>query len=56
MRYLAAAAACLVLVAVYVIIGGALGWKNHNGGVLPLLILCGAMVFAWRAITKTPAK
>lgn len=55
MRYFFAVLACTALIAAYAMIGALLDW-NHAGGVLPLLILFGAMAATWRKIINLKAK
>lgn len=48
--YLVAVLACAGIVLIYAIIGVLLGWK-HGGGVLPMIILFGALTATWKGIT-----
>lgn len=48
--YLVAILACAGIVLIYAIIGVLLGWK-HGGGVLPMIILFGALTATWKGIT-----
>lgn len=48
--YLVAVLACAGIVLIHVIIGVLLGWK-HGGGVLPMIILFGALTATWKGIT-----
>jgi hypothetical protein len=51
MRYTYAIAACIGLFVLYTLIAANLGWK-HGGGVIPILIFFGSVVWTWNAITK----
>ena len=50
MKYALAISACAAEVVAYGIIGALLGWR-HGGGMIPMLILLGALVVTWTAIT-----
>lgn len=51
MKYVIAIAVCAVIIAIYAIIGGLLGWKR-GGGYLPMLILVGVLGAVWKGITS----
>lgn len=48
-RYIVAVLACVGIVIIYAVIGALLGWK-HGGGVLPMIILFGAITATWKGI------
>jgi len=47
--YIVAVLACIGIVIIYAVIGALLGWK-HGGGVLPMIILFGAITATWKGI------
>ena len=47
--YIVAVLACAGIIIIYVVIGALLGWK-HGGGVLPMIILFGAITATWKGI------
>jgi len=47
--YIVAVLACIGIVIIYAVIGALLGWK-HGGGVLPKIILLGAITATWKGI------
>ena len=47
--YIVAVLACAGIVIIYAVIGALLGWKN-GGGVLPMIILFGALTATWKGI------
>ena len=56
--YLIAVLACAGIVLIYAMIGVFLGWK-HVGGVIPMIILFGALTATWKGIiglSKTKVK
>jgi uncharacterized membrane protein YeiH len=47
--YIVAVLACIGIVIIYAVIGALLGWK-HGGGILPMIILFGAITATWKGI------
>lgn len=47
--YIVAVLACIGIVIIYALIGALLGWK-HGGGILPMIILFGAITATWKGI------
>jgi len=47
--YIVALLACVGIFLIYAVIGALLGWK-HGGGVLPMIILFGAITATWKGI------
>lgn len=47
--YIVAVLACIGIVIIYAVIGALIGWK-HGGGVLPMIILFGAITATWKGI------
>lgn len=47
--YIVAVLACAGIIIIYAVIGVLLGWKN-GGGILPMIILYGAITATWKGI------
>lgn len=47
--YIVAVLACIGIFIIYAVIGALLGWK-HGGGILPMIILFGAITATWKGI------